>query len=735
MKKITLLFASFAILLSSFAQNNTTNDIDPNVIKSYSNYDKAMWDIQLDVDPTGAAAGLAGVGWTGTEFWACVWQTNEIYTFDAAGVNTGNFTITGITGARSVTTDGTNMYIGNNTTSIYEVNPTTKTIVSTITAPVGGVRYCAYDPTLDGGNGGFWTGSFSSTTTAVSMSGTTLTSFNSGLAIYGMAYDPYTSGGPYLWAFNQDGNGADLTQLTMAGATTGLIHDATVDLQGGNSGIGGGLFICNNFIAGKNSMIGICQGASLFAYEISDPLAVDVELSSLNVPEYGLAGNLTISGAIKNMGLSTITSVDIAWDNGGPVNNETFTVNMAPGVSYNFSHATTLAVTAGSCDNLNVVVTLVGDLDPANDDEQSSHCGLTSIPSKTVVGEERTGTWCGWCPRGAVGLANMEAQNDFIGIAVHNGSNDPMRVTAYDSGINAYIPASFPGGGVDRVDEGNPSAANFLAMHNQRKTALVPCDVKNIVATYNTTTNQIAVSADSEWYGNISGNFRLSCVIVEDDVVPTTSQTDQVNYYSGGGNGSMAFPNGMNNNYDFGGASAPDPVAPSLFLGYDHTARSLSSNNILGDAGSLPAGTVTMGVHSHTFTNISLSTVDDVTKSHAVVMVVNSANGEILNAGEVPLTQSNVSVREFNANAFNLNVFPNPTSNVATVTFDLTEAASVKMEVINAIGSVVLTENVGVMNAGVQTFNFDGTKMPNGIYFVNLTIDGQIITKKVSLLK
>jgi hypothetical protein len=86
-----------------------------------------------------------------------------------------------------------------------------------------------------------------------------------------------------------------------------------------------------------------------------------------------------------------------------------------------------------------------------------------------------------------------------------------------------------------------------------------------------------------------------------------------------------------------------------------------------------------------------------------------------------------------NENSFS--IFPNPTNSVSTITFDLTETTLVKMEVFNAMGSLVQTNGTNSMNAGTQKLTFDGTELPNGIYFVNVVIGEQVITKKVSLLK
>ncbi len=241
--------------------------------------DRALWAIQLDADPKPIALGLAGACWTGTEFWVSKWANDSLFTADAAGNSTSMFTIPGITGARSITTDGTFLYMGTNATQIYKVDKATKTLVSTITTSVTNCRYVAYDPTLNSGAGGFWTGAYGSDITAVSMAGATLSTIlasTHGLTgIYGLAYDPYSSGGPYLWAYDQDASGATLQQLTIAGVLTGLSHDTQVDLAGGaGGGLAGGLFITNSFVTGMKTIGGLNQGLSLFAYELSDPTGV-----------------------------------------------------------------------------------------------------------------------------------------------------------------------------------------------------------------------------------------------------------------------------------------------------------------------------------------------------------------------------------------------------------------------------------------------------------------------------
>ena len=725
MKKISLFIATvFAMAIGGFAQ---TSEIAPNLIKTPHNSNKAAWDVQLNIPPNPIGSNLAGVIWTGTEFWLARWNAATIYTADATGTSTGSFTIPGVTETRSFTTDGTDIYIGTAGTSIYKINITTKSLTSTINTSVAICRYLTYDPTLDNNAGGFWTGNYSTDITAISMTGATLSTINAathGLSgIYGLAYDDITTGGPYLWAADQGNGECDLVQLSMTGVPTGLTHQANTDV-GASGSLAGGLFICNNFVTGKSSMIGIAQGSSLFSYELSDPLPIDAKMEALNIPVYVAAGNVTISGTVKNNGLNTLTSIDIDW-NDGTAHNETFTVNIPSNGTYNFTHGTTLAVIAGNSYTVNVTVNVTSDGNTANNSLTTNASALTSVPKKVNVGEEKTGAWCGWCPRGAVGLANMESENDFIGIAVHN--RDPMVVAAYDGKIGTYIPSGYPRGGVDRVVDGNPSPSGFLAMHNARKNTVVPCDVKNVVLAV--VGGQLSVSADSEWYGSISGNYRLSCVIVEDDVI----SVDQTNYYAGGKRaGSMPFPAGKNNSYNFGGASSPAKVPSSDFLGYDHVAVSLSSNNILGTPNSLPTTTVPVGIHSFTFPDVPATVVGNINNAHAIVMVVNANTGEILNAAK---SNSIVSVEDIEDAKFQVNIYPNPTQGETTIAFELNGQNTVTLEVYNAMGSLVYTENQGVMNPGSHKLTYDGNSLINGFYFVNLTIGNQVISKKVTVFK
>jgi len=268
-------------------------------------------------------------------------------------------------------------------------------------------------------------------------------------------------------------------------------------------------------------------------------------------------------------------------------------------------------------------------------------------------------------------------------------------------------------------------------MHNARVNETVPCDVKNISAVYNSGTGNITVSAESEWFGTVSGDYRFSLVIVEDDLVGDGSNGwQQVNYYDGGTNGAMPFPAGINNGFDF--ATGGDPADPVAFGGYDHVARYLSNDDILGDAGSLPAGSVPLGVHSHTFATVSASILEDLSKCHAVVMIVNSTTGEILNAEKAEIT-GDVSVTEIE-NDIELKLFPNPASDQVNVSFKLQDASDAVITVTDALGNVVMNSSAVSLEGGNNYVTISSADLSSGFYFVNVIVGDQVVTQRLSVV-
>jgi hypothetical protein len=308
----------------------------------------ALFDIQEVYVPdtiastTGSYAALA---WSGTEWWFSLWNKDSLFTMDAAGNLTASFTIAGVgrsnSGVRSITTDGTNLYMADNTDTIKIVNPATKTLTGTILVSSLGfnARAITYSPATNGGLGGFYVSNFATPIAEIDMNGNVLNSIPTsthGLgSIYGIALDNLSVGGPFLWCYDQGSAGTfnNLVRLELpSGIPTFVIHDVNSDVGTQvNNGIAGGLFITNSFVTGENTIAGISQGApfdALFAYELDSvsQIAYDALLDTVKwLPAYTQVADQQVSAftfpaVITNFGGASLGAVTytVEVNQGGP---------------------------------------------------------------------------------------------------------------------------------------------------------------------------------------------------------------------------------------------------------------------------------------------------------------------------------------------------------------------------------------------------------------------------------
>lgn len=131
-----------------------------------------------------------------------------------------------------------------------------------------------------------------------------------------------------------------------------------------------------------------------------------------------------------------VTSVDYTIKIGNQSQTGTATCNVAAGlkVAADIDLPFTAPATAGEYD-MTVTLNKINGTD--NLSKTSVGCKLTVVnklvPRYTIV-EEYTGTWCGWCPRGWLGMEKVKEQlSDIAGvIAVHHfNSTDPMYCPNY----------------------------------------------------------------------------------------------------------------------------------------------------------------------------------------------------------------------------------------------------------------------------------------------------------------
>lgn len=82
-----------------------------------------------------------------------------------------------------------------------------------------------------------------------------------------------------------------------------------------------------------------------------------------------------------------------------------------------------------------------------------------------------------------------------------------------------------------------------------------------------------------------------------------------------------------------------------------------------------------------------------------------------------------------------LNNFPNPFNPVTTIDFTTSINSFVNLNVYNIMGSKVETLVNQKLNSGMHSVLWDGSDLPSGIYFIQLTSGFLTVTKKAILLK
>lgn len=252
---------------------------------------KAQLATQFTYNITAATteSGHAGVGFDGTHIWIALWASDFIRIFQPDGTLVETIQIPGLTGTRSLTWDGTHFWAAVNTTTLYRVDPGTRTVVSTITVPLQ-ARYASFDPSADGGAGGFWIGNFSTDIVLVDLSGNTLQTlpaagFPNLTGRYGIAYDDTSGPTPFLWVFAQ--TPPSNTTLGIIDLTDGTERAATQDLFAGTgltSSLAGGLFLTEGVLPGQRSLLAMLQGSPDNILLGLEPAAnVPVELQHFSV--------------------------------------------------------------------------------------------------------------------------------------------------------------------------------------------------------------------------------------------------------------------------------------------------------------------------------------------------------------------------------------------------------------------------------------------------------------------
>ncbi|MBL7888765.1 MAG: PKD domain-containing protein [Bacteroidia bacterium] len=109
-----------------------------------------------------------------------------------------------------------------------------------------------------------------------------------------------------------------------------------------------------------------------------------------------------------------------------------------------------------------------------------------------------------------------------------------------------------------------------------------------------------------------------------------------------------------------------------------------------------------------------------------------SDGGNNIYIDDINLAGTQVGIEDEIANNLNFNVFPNPSTENTTISFDLIDKLNVDLRVLDVVGREVSVIYSGNLNNGEYKYNVnEHAKLAAGVYFVKLTVDNRTFTKKL----
>ena len=443
----------------------------------------------------------------------------------------------------------------------------------------------------------------------------------------------------------------------------------------------------------------------------------------------GLSGQTRFPSVdVRNLGVMDISSFDVTIDYNGSQITESVTGITLPSLATTTVDFSQIITLANGTQNLtatikNVNLTAIDD-NPSDDSQTVSITTVTPAIGKLVIGEEGTGTWCGWCPRGAVALDWMEHDYHgyFQGIAVHNG--DPMTVTDYD-GVMSTLIGGYPGAMVDRGPEIDP--ADFKGDFLQRITETPSATIQNGAELNG---NTLSVSLTASFNQDISGDWALACVLLEDSVTGMNSGYSQNNTYGGGGSGPLVGPDGTD------WATLPSSV-PFTMMVYNHVARAISPSW----DGEAISSSINTGDTYNTCFEFTLDGSWDVQKMKIIGMLID--NSGLIDNG------SSSTISDAISNGFNacssssienilfdeptqLAIYPNPTSDNTMLSINLNEISDITITLRSITGKIVLNETHRNVS-GVHTIDINTKNLAVGIYSIEVEHNGKTDLLKLTI--
>lgn len=494
-------------------------------------------------------------------------------------------------------------------------------------------------------------------------------------------------GGPYtVGAATRSGSGSWNVIWQMTGAGT----PATQVIQFvNNNDVGAADFQFCFFFTGNSYNINdwYIDNVRLFTPETHDAAVMSIGGGTYYNPN----DSYSASAVVRNAGLNIETfdvTLEISNLEGEVLFTETQTVtNLGIGNTEQINFDPYILANANEAYDVTVFVSLDTDTNDSND-QRTKYVYTYTSPKDQVVLEIGTGTWCVYCPGAAMGAHDLIENGHNVSVIKYH-SGDSYEIPASASRVSYYGIAGFPTSvfdGVESIVGGSadqslyPSYVPIVEARNEIRTAF---DMEFFVPVQNE--QSFIVVAGIEKLGPaLQTNLRLHFVITESNIPQNWfNQTEVDNVLR------LMLPNAEGVALDMSETNYHDEV-------YEFT---LQPNWVLDNM-------------------------------EAIIFIQDNDTKEILNSTKCNLNEL-TSVNSIQTENDEIRVYPNPVTDESIITFNLSSGEQADIRILDISGRTITLLNTTNTTSGINQAAINSKDYTPGLYFVQLSSNKKLITKKL----
>jgi hypothetical protein len=452
---------------------------------------------------------------------------------------------------------------------------------------------------------------------------------------------------------------------------------------------------------------------SYYQFVYGSQPAYDLAMQRLDIAGYAQPNNsVDIKGTVDNLGSNAVTAFDLSYsvNNGTPVTATISNVNIASLADYDFTHPNAWTPSATGVYDIKVWTSNLN----GNPDDNTSNDTLTTtvqivanVVQRLPLYETFTSSTCGPCVAGNTNMDGLFANNPNKWVAVKYqmswpGNGDPYYTAEGGVRRGYYGVSSVPNQQIDGGYNANSSSvtqADFDAAYNVP--SFVGLEAYMIM---DTVTKHLTVGVNIDANIDLPQSARLFIALLE-----------KKTYNNTGSNGETEFSWVMKK-------MLPDAAGKTLGAVSSGTSWTEFADYTFKGSYRLPpnAGSPINHTIEHS--------VEEFSDMIAAVWIQNYPTKEVYQSCYSTVI---LGVAENNPQEMIGKYYPNPAINQVNFDFNLAKSENVTLAVMNNVGQVVKSQNLGQVQAGAQKVTVDITDLNSGVYFFRFMIGNTQFTKPV----